>query len=74
MAVLPITCRRAQPEPLTDVSALNEVYVIFIVTARSSQDTQEVQVVTQVLNERRPHAAETTGGIIVNITRTIIPL
>jgi len=46
------------PEPPADVSALYEVYVLLIVTAWSHQDTQEVQIVTQVLDEGRPHTVE----------------
>lgn len=45
------------PEPLADVSALYEVYVVLIVTARSHQHTQEVEIVTQVLDEWGPHTA-----------------
>jgi len=46
------------PEPPADVSALDEVCVVLIVTARPHQDTQEVQIITQVLDERRPRTAE----------------
>lgn len=45
------------PEPPADVSALYEVYVVLIVTARSNQYTQKVQIVTQVLDERGPPTA-----------------
>lgn len=52
------------PEPPADVSARYEVYVVLIVIAWPHQNTQEVQIVTQVLDERRPHAAERTEGEI----------
>lgn len=48
----------ALPEPLADVPALYKVYVVLVVTARPHQHTQEVQIVTQVFNERGPHTAE----------------
>lgn len=57
IAVLPVTCPRVLAKPPADVSALYEVYVLFKVTAWSHEDTQEVEVVTQVLEERRPHTA-----------------
>lgn len=44
-------------EPLADVSTLYEVYVVLVVAAGSDQDAQEVQVVAQVLDERRLHTA-----------------
>lgn len=45
-------------ESAADVSALNEVYVVPEVIAGSHQDTQEVEIVTQVFNKRRPRAVE----------------
>lgn len=48
-----------------DVSALYEVYVFFIVATWSHEDTHEVQIVTQVLDERRPHTAERRVGLAV---------
>ncbi len=56
------------PEPPADVSALDEVYVVLVVAAWSHQDTQEVQIVTQVLDERRPHAAENKAGELKKTT------
>lgn len=52
-----ITHPRMLLEPLADVSTLYEVYVVLVVAAGSDQDAQEVQVVAQVLDERRLHTA-----------------
>lgn len=49
---------RALLQPSADVSPLYEVYVVLIVAARPHQDAQEVQVIAQVLHERRPLPAE----------------
>lgn len=57
-AVLPAPCGTLLFEPRADVSALYEVYVLSVVIARPHQDTQEVQIITQVLGESRLHTAE----------------
>lgn len=46
-----ITLVRLLPESAADVSALDEVLVVLIVTAWSDQDTQEVQIVAHVLDK-----------------------
>lgn len=46
------------PEPPADVSALDEVQVVPIVAARPHQDAEEVQVVAEVLHQRRPGAVD----------------
>lgn len=56
VAVLAVT--GGVPEPPADVSALDEVQVVPIVAARPNQDAQEVQVVAEVLDQRRPGAAD----------------
>lgn len=61
VAILPITWGMLLLEPRADVSALYEVYVLFVVTAWPHQDTQKVQIVTQVLDERRPHTTKRRG-------------
>lgn len=45
------------------MSALYEVQVVPIVAARPHQDAQEVQVVAEVLEQRRPGAGDTRGDI-----------
>lgn len=59
MAVLPVTGSGEAPQPPADVSALYEVQVVPIVAARPHQDAQEVQVVAEVLQQRRPGAEDT---------------
>lgn len=58
MAVLPVTGSGEAPQPPADVSALYEVQVVPIVAARPHQDAQEVQVVAEVLQQRRPGAED----------------
>lgn len=60
------------PEPPADVSALYEVYVVLIVTAWSHQHTQEVEIVTQVLDEWGPHTAERTNRDTLFISSEVI--
>lgn len=57
-AVLSVTGAGGVPEPPADVSALYEVQVVPVVAARPDQDAQEVQVVAEVLAQRRPGAAD----------------
>lgn len=65
VTILPATRGGVLPHPAVYVSALYEVHVVLIVTARPHQDTQEVHVVAQVLQERRPRSAErTTEGVM----------
>lgn len=45
-----IALGRVLPESPADVSALDEVLVVLVVTARSHQDAQEVEIVAQVLD------------------------
>lgn len=45
-----ITLVRLLPESAADVPALYEVLVVLIVTARSYQDAQKIQIVAQVLD------------------------
>lgn len=54
------------PEPPTDVCALYKVHVVPVVAAWPHQDTQEVQIITQVFNERGPHTAERRGDVAEN--------
>lgn len=63
MAVLSVTGSGQVPEPPADVSTLYEVQVVPIVAARPHQDAQEVQVVAEVLEQRRPGAEDTRGDI-----------
>lgn len=58
VAVLSVKGAGGVPEPPADVSALYEVQVVPIVAARPHQDAQEVQVVAEVLDQRRPGAAD----------------
>lgn len=62
-AVVSVTGSGQAPEPPADVSALDEVQIVPVVAARPHQDAQEVQVVAEVLERRRPGAEDTRGDI-----------
>lgn len=52
----------ASPETATDVRALNKVNVVLVVIKRTHQHAQEVEIVTQVLDERRSCTAQRPEG------------